>query len=145
MTFFKSSFSNLNLKINIIFAKYIEAKILKHDRKLNTALTSPVKDKEVWVVDESGMAGSVKYLKVIEAAKKAGAKCVFVGDRKQFASIEAGKMFQEMHDKTNIDKVIMPDVMRQKNRPNKANRIGDKYERNGFCFRYDERKTRNKR
>jgi ATP-dependent exoDNAse (exonuclease V) alpha subunit len=92
----------------------IEAKILKHDRKLNTALTSPVKDKEVWIIDESGMAGSAKYLNVIESAKKSGAKCIFVGDRKQFASIEAGKMFQEMQDKTNIDKVIMPDVMRQK-------------------------------
>jgi len=92
----------------------IEAKILKHDRKLNTALTSPVKDKEVWVVDESGMAGSNKYLNIMESAKKAGAKCIFVGDRKQFASIEAGKMFMEMQDKSGIDKVIMPDVFRQK-------------------------------
>jgi len=92
----------------------IEAKILKHDRKLNTALTSSVKDKEVWVIDESGMAGSNKYLNVTEAAKKSGAKCIFVGDRKQFASIEAGKMFSEMQDKTNIDRVIMPDVFRQK-------------------------------
>jgi len=77
------------------------------------------KNNEVWVVDESGMCGSKKILELMRAAKFAGAKVVFVGDRKQFASIEAGRMFSELQDKAGIDMVIMPDVMRQKTQQTK--------------------------
>jgi hypothetical protein len=44
---------------------------------------------------------------------------VFIGDRKQFQSIEAGRMFSELQDKAGIDMVVMPDVMRQKTRQTK--------------------------
>jgi len=73
-----------------------------------------VKGKEVWVVDEAGMCGSRKFLDLMNAAREAEAKVVFIGDRKQFQSIEAGRMFSELQDKAGIDQVIMPDVMRQK-------------------------------
>lgn len=72
------------------------------------------KGKEVWVIDEAGMCGSKKFLDLLNAAKEAEAKVVFIGDRKQFQSIEAGRMFSELQDKSGIDMVIMPDVMRQK-------------------------------
>ena len=78
-----------------------------------------VKDKEVWVVDEAGMCGSRKILDLMKMADEAGAKVVFVGDRKQFASIEAGRMFSELQDKAGVDMVIMPDVMRQKTQQTK--------------------------
>ena len=70
--------------------------------------------REVWIVDEAGMCGSKKFLKLMEEAQRCQAKLVFVGDRKQFASIEAGRMFSELQDKAGIDMVVMPDVMRQK-------------------------------
>jgi conjugative relaxase-like TrwC/TraI family protein len=72
------------------------------------------KGREVWIVDEAGMCGSRKYLELMSVAREAEAKVVFIGDRKQFQSIEAGRMFSELQDKSGIDMVIMPDVMRQK-------------------------------
>jgi len=72
------------------------------------------KGKEIWVVDEAGMCGSRKFLDLMTVAQEAQAKVVFIGDRKQFQSIEAGKMFSELQDRSGIDMVIMPDVMRQK-------------------------------
>jgi len=72
------------------------------------------KDKEIWLVDEAGMCGSKKFLSLMNAARDANAKVVFIGDRKQFQSIEAGRMFSELQDKAGIEWVEMPDVMRQK-------------------------------
>ena len=76
--------------------------------------TMYAKGKEIWVVDEAGMCGSRKFLDLMNVAREADAKVVFIGDRKQFQSIEAGKMFSELQDRSGIDMVIMPDVMRQK-------------------------------
>ena len=72
------------------------------------------KGKEVWVVDEAGMLGSKKFRHFMNYAQANDCKVVFVGDRKQFASIEAGRMFAELQDKSGIDMVIMGDVQRQK-------------------------------
>jgi ATP-dependent exoDNAse (exonuclease V) alpha subunit len=74
---------------------------------------------ECWIVDEAGMCGSRKIREFMDVAEKAGAKVIFVGDRKQFASIEAGRMFSELQDKSGIDMVIMPEVMRQKTQQTK--------------------------
>lgn len=78
------------------------------------------KGKEVWVIDEAGMCGSKKFLDLMIAAKEAKAKVIFIGDRKQFQSIEAGRMFSELQDKAGIDMVIMPDVIRQNTAQTKA-------------------------
>jgi len=72
------------------------------------------KGREVWLVDEAGMCGSRKFLELMEAAQNAGAKVIFIGDRKQFQSIEAGRMFAELQDKAGIEMVTMKDVIRQK-------------------------------
>jgi conjugative relaxase-like TrwC/TraI family protein len=72
------------------------------------------KNNEVWIVDESGMMGSRKIKMFMNIAEEAGAKVVFVGDQKQFASIEAGKIFTDIQTKTEIPGVEMPEVMRQK-------------------------------
>jgi len=72
------------------------------------------KDGEVWLVDEAGMCGSRKFLELMEAAQDASAKVIFIGDRKQFQSIEAGRMFAELQDKAGIEMVTMKDVIRQK-------------------------------
>jgi ATP-dependent exoDNAse (exonuclease V) alpha subunit len=73
-----------------------------------------VPNKECFVVDESGMVGSLGANKLLKIAKEINAKVVFVGDRKQFAAVSAGKFFSDLQDKAGVDMAVMEDVMRQK-------------------------------
>jgi ATP-dependent exoDNAse (exonuclease V) alpha subunit len=50
--------------------------------------------RDVLVIDEAGMIGSRQLGSVLEAAEKAGAKVVLLGDHKQLAAIEAGAAFR---------------------------------------------------
>jgi len=72
------------------------------------------KDNEIWLVDEAGMIGSRKFKALIDIAKEVNAKVVFIGDRKQFQSVEAGRMFAEIQDKTGVQQTKMEDVIRQR-------------------------------
>ncbi|EJZ9309685.1 Ti-type conjugative transfer relaxase TraA [Salmonella enterica] len=49
---------------------------------------------DILVIDEAGMVGSRQLSRVLEAAQKAGAKVVMLGDDKQLAAIEAGAGFR---------------------------------------------------
>ncbi|EEZ9648727.1 Ti-type conjugative transfer relaxase TraA [Escherichia coli] len=49
---------------------------------------------DILVIDEAGMVGSRQLGRVLDAAKKAGAKVVMLGDDKQLAAIEAGAGFR---------------------------------------------------
>lgn len=69
---------------------------------------------EVWLVDESGMIGSRKMRRFLELAEKYDAKVVFIGDTKQFQSIEQGKIFQDLQNKTGVAKAEITEVKRQK-------------------------------
>lgn len=77
------------------------------------------KGKVAFILDEAGMVGSRNAYKVMQIAKEIDAKIVFVGDRKQFASIEAGRIFSELQDKAGVDMVVMNDVMRQETQQTK--------------------------
>jgi len=82
---------------------------------IKTAADKPiVKGKECFIIDEAGMVGSKFANKLIKLAKDLDAKVVFVGDRKQFAAVEAGRFFADLQDKAGVDMVTMRDVMRQK-------------------------------
>lgn len=50
--------------------------------------------KDVLVIDEAGMVGTRQMARVFEAAEKAGAKVVLVGDPEQLQAIEAGAPFR---------------------------------------------------
>lgn len=50
--------------------------------------------RDVLVIDEAGMVGSRQLGRVLDAAEKAGAKVVLLGDHKQLAAIEAGAAFR---------------------------------------------------
>lgn len=52
--------------------------------------------REVLVIDEAGMVGSRQFARVLEAAQKAGAKVVVVGDPEQLQAIEAGAPFRAL-------------------------------------------------
>jgi len=72
------------------------------------------KGKECFIIDEASMIGSKTAQKIIAIAKELEAKVIFIGDRKQFVSIEAGNIFAELQDKSGIAKTVMNDVFRQK-------------------------------
>lgn len=55
---------------------------------------SKLTSRDVLVIDEAGMIGSRQLGRVLDAAEKAGAKVVLLGDHKQLAAIEAGAAFR---------------------------------------------------
>ncbi|WP_241175536.1 Ti-type conjugative transfer relaxase TraA [Serratia marcescens] len=55
--------------------------------------------RDVLVIDEAGMVGSRQLGRVLEAAEKAGAKVVMLGDDKQLAAIEAGAGFRAITER----------------------------------------------
>jgi Ti-type conjugative transfer relaxase TraA len=56
-------------------------------------------DKTVFVPDEAGMVSSRQMARVVEAATKAGAKLILVGDPEQLQPIEAGAAFRAIADR----------------------------------------------
>ena len=67
------------------------------------------------VIDETGMSGSLDVAKVIEAARRNGDKVVFIGDKKQFKSISAGLIFDDMQ-KYGIAMTELSKSVRQKSK-----------------------------
>lgn len=66
----------------------------------------------VIIVDEAGMIGSFQMNEIIEVAKKNGDKVVFMGDTKQFESVNAGRAFKDMQ-KFGMKTVYLDEVKRQ--------------------------------
>jgi conjugative relaxase-like TrwC/TraI family protein len=71
------------------------------------------KSREVWIVDEASMIGSKDLHRLLSLAKEGQVKVVLVGDRKQFQSIEAGRMFSLLQEKGHVQTVIMTQTLRQ--------------------------------
>jgi ATP-dependent exoDNAse (exonuclease V) alpha subunit len=81
---------------------------------VDTRLQDAAKPGEIWIVDESGMVGSRKLERFLDIAAQKGAKVVLVGDEKQFQSVDQGKMFSILQEKSNADKTEITEVKRQK-------------------------------
>lgn len=90
-------------------------KMLQDPKKYNLE-----KGNEAFIVDESSMADSRIINKLLKVAKDYDAKVVFVGDRKQFAAVGAGRFFLDLQDKTDVDITVMEDVIRQKTEQTKG-------------------------
>jgi len=65
------------------------------------------------IVDESSMGGSRTINELLKVTEEYGAKVVFVGDKKQFQPVGAGKFFSDLQ-KTAVKITQMKDVIRQK-------------------------------
>jgi len=89
------------------------------DSFLLSSKKSAASGKEIWLVDESSMAGSRHYAAILDRAKTAGATVAFIGDRKQFSSIAAGNMFQDLQKEIGTH-AELTQVMRQKTPKTKA-------------------------
>ena len=64
------------------------------------------------LLDETGMVDSIKLSKLMESAIKNGDKLVMIGDTKQYMSIGAGKIFEDVQ-KYGIQKVNVTENKRQ--------------------------------
>jgi ATP-dependent exoDNAse (exonuclease V) alpha subunit len=69
--------------------------------------------KEVWVIDETSMMGSKKVKALLDAAKQAEARVVFIGDVKQLKAVDAGQIFRDMQE-NGLNTVHMTEKVRQK-------------------------------
>lgn len=69
---------------------------------------------EIWVVDESGMLGSKKLSKFLKLAEYFGAKVILIGDSKQFAAVEQGRMFADLQKNKFTGYSEISEVRRQK-------------------------------
>ncbi len=87
---------------------YTMANRLWHWREGRSLLT----DKDVVVVDEAGMLGSVQMAALLKEVNKRGAKLVLVGDPEQLQAIDAGGAFRAIAAETGF--VDMQLVRRQK-------------------------------
>lgn len=72
-----------------------------------------VRQKELWIVDESSFAGQQQLNEISKLAIKSDARVVFVGDKMQLQSIGFGKPF-EVGQNRGLDYSQMKDINRQK-------------------------------
>jgi len=84
------------------------------DSLIKTA-DKPLKHGEKYciIVDESSMGGSRTINELLKVTEEYGAKVIFVGDKKQFQPVGAGKFFSDLQ-KTAVKITQMKDVIRQK-------------------------------
>jgi ATP-dependent exoDNAse (exonuclease V) alpha subunit len=73
-----------------------------------------IKGRQLWIVDEASMIGSKDLNQLLDLAKEGQVKVVLVGDRKQFQSIEAGRMFSVLQEKGHVQMVTMTQTLRQR-------------------------------
>ena len=86
---------------------------------LNTKEETSTTKPKVYIVDETGLAGSKQIHQLMERAKHENARVVFLGDVKQFSSIQAGNIFADIQ-KYGIQKVELKETKRQKTKLTKA-------------------------
>jgi Ti-type conjugative transfer relaxase TraA len=68
-------------------------------------------DRHVLVIDEAGMIGTRQMARVLEHARKAGAKVVLVGDTRQLQAIEAGSPLRVLINE--IGSAVLSEIRRQ--------------------------------
>ena len=89
--------------------KYNESKL---QNNLNQSGNNFDRKKEIWIVDESSFAGQESFVDVLKLAKSADARVVFLGDKNQLQSIEAGKPFELLQKEMSFSS--MQNINRQK-------------------------------
>lgn len=70
-------------------------------------------DKEIWVIDEAGLANARHFIDMMMLARKSGARVVFQGDGAQLGAIEWGKLFKILQEH-GMPTSVLDDILRQK-------------------------------
>lgn len=71
-------------------------------------------ENQIIIVDEASMIDSRKMQKLTDIAQQTNSKLVLMGDTKQFTSISAGAIFEQLQAKGAIDVAVMSESMRAK-------------------------------
>ena len=66
------------------------------------------------VVDEAGMLSTKQGTELLQAAEKAGARVLLVGDEKQLTSVEAGDWLGALMRNARLNSSVLTDIRRQK-------------------------------
>ena len=66
------------------------------------------------IMDEASMTGNRHFHKLLKVAEKGNLKLVIQGDKKQLSSISAGRMHDVLQEKTDVKKVELTQMLRQK-------------------------------
>lgn len=88
----------------------------KHTKDGQSQQSAPeVKQKEIWLVDESSFISTKQALAITKLATKRDAQVVLLGDSKQLAGVESGRPFSISQDKKyGLQTVEMNEIIRQK-------------------------------
>lgn len=72
------------------------------------------KENQIYIVDEASMVGSKQMKELIEKAKETNSKIVLIGDTKQFQTLSAGGIFEQLQK----DEVMQTSIMSESKRAN---------------------------
>lgn len=72
------------------------------------------KENQIIIVDEASMIDSRKMQKLTNIAEQTNSKLILMGDTKQFTSIGAGAIFEQLQHKGAIEVAVMAESMRAK-------------------------------
>jgi len=73
--------------------------------------------KEIWILDEVGLMGVRDLARFMEGAAKAGVRVAFSGDRRQFASVPAGRVLDQLIEGRHLECCEIDEIVRQKAAP----------------------------
>lgn len=75
--------------------------------------TTPSSKEQIYIVDEASMVGSKQLHQLIARAKEQNARIVLLGDTKQFQTISAGAIFEQLQQR-GMQTIVMEETLRQK-------------------------------
>ncbi len=88
------------------------AELVRELKAQATSLDRPMPKKTLYIHDEASQAGIKEFREVMKRTEEDGARTVFLGDRLQHQSVEAGKAFEQAQ--RHMPMAEMTDIRRQK-------------------------------
>lgn len=104
-----NAFKAAGYQVQGLASSWSAAKILEHDAQINSRAIQgflndvasgkqQLNNKTVLMIDEAGLNGSKDAERLVDAAKKSGAKVVFLGEESQLSPVSAGPAMSIMID-----------------------------------------------
>lgn len=97
----------------VVRAQTIKSFIVEHDQA-KSAGEKPDYRGQVFLIDESSMAGNQDTAALFQAIAAGGGRAVSMGDIDQFEAVDAGAPFKLMQERSPMDVAIMKEIVRQK-------------------------------
>lgn len=94
-------------------AQTIKSFIVEHDQA-TAAGEKPDYQGQVFLIDESSMAGNQDTAALFQAIANGGGRAVSMGDIDQFEAVDVGAPFKLMQERSPMDVAIMKQIVRQK-------------------------------